>query len=155
MGLLERDKNASRAWTGNLPVTSRYTFGLAGERFFRTLKEEGRILGAACARCGRVYVPATTFCERCLAKLDEWVDVGLVGTLHSYTLLFVGYDGEPLEEPEAVGFVSLGDGGILHCLDEVDLTDLEIGMLMQAVLKPPQERVGSICDIAYFRPVSH
>ena len=31
MTLLERDPNAPAAWYGNLPVTSRYTYGLAGE----------------------------------------------------------------------------------------------------------------------------
>jgi hypothetical protein len=45
MTLLERDKNAPQAWMGNLPVTSRYTFGLAGEKFFRAIKDDAKILG--------------------------------------------------------------------------------------------------------------
>ena len=46
MTLLERDKNAPNAWEGSLPVPSRYTYGLAGERFFRALKDDGAILGS-------------------------------------------------------------------------------------------------------------
>ena len=58
MALLERDPRAPAAWHGDLPVTSRYTAGLAGERFFRAIKDEGRILGTLCTECDITYVPA-------------------------------------------------------------------------------------------------
>lgn len=151
MTLLKRDPQAPHVWSGSLPVTSRYTFGLAGERFFRTLKEEGKIMGAHCPACDRTYVPATTFCERCMAELTEWRDLGLRGELHTYTLLFVDNDGQPLEEPELVGFISFGDGGLIHKL-EADPDELEIGMTMEAVLKPKNQRTGSILDILHFKP---
>jgi uncharacterized OB-fold protein len=151
MTLLERNPKAPVAWTGNLPVNNRYTFGLAGERFFRTLKDDGKIMGTYCPECDHTYVPATAFCERCLGELNEWVDVGLAGELHTFTILFVGWDGQPLEKPELVGLVSFGDGGIVHKL-EADPGQLELGMKMQAVLKPKGERKGSILDIQYFKP---
>ncbi|MBN1666807.1 MAG: Zn-ribbon domain-containing OB-fold protein [Anaerolineales bacterium] len=149
MSLLERDPKAPPAWFGELPVTSRYTFGLAGERFFRAIKDEGQILGSYCPECERTYVPATLFCERCLNELDEWVEVGLVGELLTYTVLFVDYEGQLLEEPELVGFIQLGDGGLVHRL-QVDPDELEIGMALKAVLKPKAERTGSILDIQHF-----
>lgn len=151
MTLLERDLQAPQSWRGNLPVTSRYTFGLAGERFFRTLKDEGKIMGAYCPRCDHTYVPAAAFCERCLSELTDWVDVGLKGTLQTFTLLFVDNNGQPLAEPELVGLVAFGDGGIIHKLD-VDLDALEIGMTLKAVLKPKTQRTGSILDILHFAP---
>ena len=152
MTLLKHDKNAPQAWFGNLPVTSRYTYGLAGERFFRTLKDEGKIMGAYCPKCDHTYVPATVFCERCLAELTEWADVGTVGELHTFTVLHVGYDGQPLEKPEVVGFVKFGDGGIVHRI-QADPDELIIGMPMEAVLKLEAKREGSILDIEGFRPV--
>ena len=153
MTLLERDPKAPQAWQGDLPVTSRYTFGLAGERFFRAIKDEGRILGTYCPDCDRTYVPAALFCERCLAKLEEWVDVGLVGEVYTFTLLYEGYDGQPLETPELVAFVRMGDGGLVHRLGEIDPEDVEIGMQVEAVFKSPEGRQGSILDIQFFRPV--
>ncbi len=153
MTLLEHTKNAPQAWSGNLPVTSRYTYGLAGERFFRAMKDEGKIMGSYCPKCDHTYVPATVFCERCLGELSEWVDVGLVGELHTFTVLFVDCDGNPLEEPELVGLITFGDGGIIHRL-EADPDELEIGMPMEAVLKPKAKRKGSILDIEGFRAVS-
>ena len=153
MTLLKRDPNAPVAWHGELPVTNRYTFGLAGEKFFRTLKDEGRILGTHCPHCDVTYVPAAIFCERCLSKLDEWVDVGTSGEVDTFTLLHVNLDGSPREQPEMIAFVRFGDGGLIHRLGEIALDQLEIGMLVQAVFKPGSERIGSILDIDYFKPV--
>lgn len=41
--------------------------------------------------------------------------------------------------------------GLVHLLGEVDLEQLRIGMRLQAVFK--EERVGSILDIKYFKPL--
>ena len=152
MSLLERDPNAPDAWLGEMPITSRYTAGIAGEKFLRAIKEEGKILGSPCDRCGITHVPARQFCERCLDELDETIDVGTVGEVHTFTLLFEDLNGSQREEPEVVAFISLGDGGLVHKLNEISLDDLDIGMLVEAVFKPEAERVGSILDIAYFRP---
>ncbi len=153
MTLLQRDPNAPVAWLGDLPVVNRYTFGLAGEKFFRTLKDEGRILGTYCPDCDHTYVPATIFCERCLGKLDTWVNVGTQGEVVTFTFLTVGLDGEPLEDPEVIAFVRFADGGLIHRLGEVELEQVEIGMIVEAVFKPKVDRVGSILDIEYFKPV--
>lgn len=154
MSLLERDPNGPQSWIGDLPVTNRYTFGLAGERFFRAFKDGGQILGTYCPQCDHTYVPASLFCERCLVELDDWVDVGTTGEVHSFTLLFEEFDGSPKATPDIVAFVQFGDGGLVHYLDEIDIEEVEIGITVEAVFKPQSEREGSILDIAYFRPVN-
>jgi len=153
MTLLERDKNAPQAWMGSLPVTSRYTFGLAGEKFFRAIKDEGKILGTHCPKCDHTFVPGVLFCERCLSELDEWVDVGTTGTVHTFTLLYENYDGTPLETPELIAFVNFGDGGLIHKLNEIEPEEVEIGMMVEAVFKEAAEREGSILDIVHFKPL--
>ena len=152
MTLLKSDKNAPATMDGNLPVTSRYTFGLAGERFFRALKDEGRILGSHCQACDHTYVPAAQFCERCMAELEPSVDMGTRGEVQTFTWLFVNPDGTRREKPELVAFVQFGDGGLIHRLGEVDPDQVEAGMPVEMVLKPPTERIGSITDIRYFKP---
>lgn len=153
MSLLNRDPNAPAAWTGDLPVTSRYTYGVAGERFFRALQEEGRILGTYCPTCDFTYVPGRIFCERCLNELDKWVDVGTKGEVHTFTLLYEDYDGSKLDQPQLVAMIRMGDGGLLHLLGEIEPEEIFIGMQVEAVFKPQEERQGSIEDIQYFLPV--
>jgi uncharacterized OB-fold protein len=152
MALLHRDPNAPAAWEGDLPVTNRYTYGLAGEKFFRTIKDDARILGTHCPNCDVTYVPAAIFCERCLGKLDEWLDVGTTGDVVTFTFLNVALDGTQLEKPEIIAFIRFGDGGLIHHLGEIEPEQVEIGLMVEAVFKPKSKRTGSIEDIKYFKP---
>ena len=153
MTILENDQSGPKSMFGNLPVTSRYAFGLGGERFFRAIKEEARILGTHCANCNRLYLPGVIFCERCMDSLDDWVDVGTTGTIHTFTVLDKSYNGMTLEQPELIAFVKIGDGGIVHRLSGIQPDEIEIGMQVKAAFKQEQEREGSITDILYFTPV--
>jgi len=152
MTLLERDPQAPDNWQGTLPVTNRYTFGLAGERFFKALQEDGQILGTYCSSCNHTYVPAQSYCERCLAELDDWRNIGLMGEVYCFTVLHVNLDDSAKSEPEIVAFVRMGDGGLVHRLGNVSIADVSIGMRVQAVLKSRTERQGSILDILFFEP---
>ena len=157
MSLLERLERVdeAKAWPGEIPITSRYTVGLAGERFFREIKDNARFLGTRCQGCGITYVPPRLYCERCFAKLDDWVEVKPTGTVHTYTVLHLALDGSPLEELEILAFIVFdgSDGGLVHRLGEVAPDEVEIGMRVEAVFKPKAERKGSMLDIEYFRPI--
>jgi uncharacterized OB-fold protein len=153
MSILGSDPAGPSAWVGDLPVTSRYTFGIGGERFFRAIKDEGKIMGAVCPACDITYVPARIFCERCMAELDDWQDVGTSGEVYTFTLLFADKDGIQLDEPEIIAFIRMGDGGLVHRLSEVEPEEVEFGMQVEAVLKAKKDREGSILDITHFRPV--
>jgi len=155
MTLLERDPNAPSAWRDEMQVTNRYTFGIAGERFFRAIKDDQQILGSHCNNCELTYVPAAAFCERCMNQLDEWVDVGTVGEVVTFTHLYVNYDGSQREEPETIAFIKFGDGGLIHRLVSSGSHPVEIGMPAKAVFKPSSEREGSILDIVHFELITN
>jgi hypothetical protein len=143
------------AWEGDIPITSRYTVGIAGERFFREILENAKLLGTRCTACDIVYVPPRMYCEQCFAHLEEWVDVPNTGQVHTFTVVHIDLDGNPLPEPRIVAFVRLDgtDGGLVHFLDEVAPDEVCIGMCVEAVFKDEAERKGGINDIAYFKPV--
>lgn len=156
MSLIERITKAgdARVWYGDMPIESRYTAGLAGERFLRALKE-GEIMGAKCPECELIYLPPRIFCPHCFSPLEEWVEVGNQGAVETYTVLNVDLDGNPLQEPQIVALVNIDGtyGGLLHFLGEVELDELYIGLPVEAVFKAKKEREGSILDIEYFRPL--
>jgi uncharacterized OB-fold protein len=142
-----------RRWPGDFPVRHRYTPGVAGEVFFTALRDRAVLLGSRCEECDYTYVPARMFCERCFAELAADVEVGPGGTLVSFTIGFVGVEGEPLDVPVTLGLVQLdgADAVLLHHLLEVDDRPLEIGERVEVVLRPAAERTGSILDIEGFR----
>jgi uncharacterized OB-fold protein len=152
--MLEKITNPERVRTvsGSIPVRHRYTAGVAGDRFFRALRDKGEILATPCTACGVVYVPGRMFCERCFAPLSEWVRVGPGGTLESYTAVHVDPDGNPLATPAWIGLVML-DGAttvLVHRL-EPNGTEPGIGVRVEAVIEPKARRTGSINDIRAFR----
>ncbi len=157
MSLLDKvDKNTkARSWQGGIPIQSRYTCGLAGERFFREIMNNARLVGTHCRECDFTYVPPTIYCERCFSRLDEWIEVGPQGTVQSFTVLLVALDGSPLAEPEIMALIQLdgADSVLVHRLGGVALDELAIGMRVKAVFKPKRKRQGSILDILHFAPV--
>jgi uncharacterized OB-fold protein len=142
-----------RYWPGDMPVEHRYTPGVAGEVFFTALRDRGVLLGSRCESCSYTYVPARLFCERCFAELSADTEVGPQGVLVSFTIGFVGIEGEPLEEPETWGLVRLdgADAVLLHRMLDVGDEPLEIGERVEAVIRNPNSREGSILDIEGFR----
>jgi uncharacterized OB-fold protein len=148
--------NNARQWYGELPVKSLYTVGIAGEKFFRHLKDKGKFLGVRCSNCEIVYVPPKIYCERCFNELTEYLEVSDCGSLESFTCLYIGLDGKPLKEPILVGLINL-DGSntyLVHKLGECSIEELCLGMRVCAVLKPKEERQGDINDILYFKPTN-
>ena len=142
-----------RRWEGELPVGHRYTPGVAGEVFCTALRDRGVVLGSRCSSCAYTYVPARLFCERCFAELSADVEVGPGGELVSFTIVFRGIEGEPLDEPVTLGLVRLdgADAVLLHRVLEPGEEPLEIGERVQLVVKPDGRRSGSIGDIEGFR----
>ena len=144
-----------RRWDGDMPVRHRYTPGVAGDAFFTALKERGVLLGSKCESCSYTYVPARLFCERCFAELSADIEVGPGGDLVSFTILFQGVEGEPLERPEVLGAVRLdgADAVLIHRVLEPGEEPLEIGERVEVVVRPETHRMGSILDIDGFRVV--
>jgi uncharacterized OB-fold protein len=159
VGLAERVSSLSGPQTveGDFPLEHLYTVGIAGERVLRELRDHGRLLGTRCPACEVTYAPARMYCERCLAELDEWVQVPLEGTLSSVTVVYRDVDGAELPSPAILGLIEL-DGvtgsQLIHWIGGVDASQASPGLRVRAEFRPPEERRGSITDIRCFRPAT-
>jgi len=152
---LEKITNPFNAhhWIGDMEADYVYTLGVAGERFFKELKENGKIMGAKCPCCGITFVPPKMYCEKCFAKLEEWVDVGKKGVVHTFSVVTVDVNGSKLDKPVIYALIKFEGtyGGLIHKIDKTNT--VHIGMEVEAVLKPAKQRKASINDIAYFKPI--
>jgi acetyl-CoA C-acetyltransferase len=144
VGAVEDALDARYAWDAGRAIGG----FLAGLR-------EGRLLGRECSGCGRVLVPPRMFCERCFRPTDRWIDVPPTGTVQTYSICHVSWDMRPLERPQlpaVIRFDGTEDGGLLHLLGDVEPQDVHVGMRVEAVWRAPEDRTGSILDVAHFRP---
>jgi hypothetical protein len=141
-------------WPGHMETDYIYTLGAAGEKFFTEIKENGRILGAKCKRCGTIFVPPRLYCERCFEKVAEWVNLGTKGAVYTFTVAYVDINGAKLKEPVIYALIKFdgAEGGLIHKLGEIKPHEVRIGMPVETVFKPQAERTGNINDIKHFKP---
>lgn len=126
--------------------------------------KRGVILGSYCSTCRKTVVPPRVVCEWCYRPMTDYVQVEDTGTVNTFSLCYVTWDVQRIKEPEIPAVIMLDGashlsetstimGGIMHLLGEVAPDAVEIGMRVQAVWKPEDEREGAITDILYFKPV--
>lgn len=145
----------ARSWRGSMPVQFRYTPGVAGLRFFQTLRQRGLLAVTHCRECNTTYLPPRLYCEECFLDLgDAWAEVAPRGRVHTFTLVHQDRDGRALREPEIAAFVRIDgtDGGLVTRLVNVRPEDVQIDMPVEAVLRPARQRRGALEDIVGFGP---
>jgi uncharacterized OB-fold protein len=139
---------------GAIPVNYQYTLGIAGDKFFRTVKTKGDFVASKCSECGSKTIYPLAYCEECFADITQYISVGLVGELYSFTESHYDYQGNKHAEPQTMGLVRFEGtgGGIIHRVKS-PAGGLKIGMKVKAKLKPAAKREGSIEDILFFEKV--
>lgn len=123
--------------------------------FFRTLRDEKKLLGIRCPECKRVLVPPREFCDRDFCRTNGWVELGDEGTIELFTIFYQRVKGLP-EPPYAVAYVRPdgADTAIANFLGGVDLSDrdralerLAIGKRAAIVFR--DDRVGRMTDFEF------
>jgi uncharacterized OB-fold protein len=147
-------RSATGAVDIQLDATYEWDSGEAMGAFLEGMRD-GRIVATHCAQCDRTLVPPRKFCEVCFRPTDTWTTVPDTGVVDTFSICHIRWDMVPLDPPEIPSVIRLDGssmGGFLHMLDEVAPDSVTIGMEVEAVWRPAEEREGSILDIAYFRP---
>ncbi len=126
----------------------KYSYGKQS-RFFRELRENKRILGAKCVKCGRVFCPPRGDCHLCYEP-TEWVELSGKGTIVSYTIQYVTTSAFIKKVPFICCYIKLdGTDSLLMTNMEMDDVDkCRPGMRVEAVFR--DERHGTITDF-YFK----
>ena len=143
-------------------VPYKWAAGAYVGKWLEELRDNGKIYANKCPNCGRFFTPARPVCGRCHVRMEEWgkwVEVGPKGTVLSCNVVEQSFwyptKGEMLRVPFTVGIIQL-DGAptaITHYLEETSSEKLHIGMRVEAVLKPKEQRQGNIFDIIHFRTI--
>lgn len=145
-----------------IPLDLRYRWS-AGPHlgaFLRALKD-CRIIANRCPTCGRLQLPPAPICGRCHIHMGEdWVELSHRGTVISFSFVVDPmYDagiGDMRPVPYTIAAIVL-DGGadvaFFHKLEEMDPQKVTIGMRVEVVFRPFEQRMGSMEDIVHFRTI--
>ena len=135
---------------GDWTVHYRYTYGVAGERFFRELKDRGHLVASTCPKCKKRFLPPNQYCEDCFVEMTEYAPVQGNGTVHSFTVLHESLEETPLPEPVIAAFVQFEGvaGGLLAPLKGVTPDRVKIGLKVKPVLEAKQPQ-HSMQDLSW------
>jgi len=129
------------------------TAGAGASRFLRELVA-GRIVGQRCPVCGKVYVPPRGSCPVDGVATDEEVELAHTGTVTTFCVVNLEFSPLAPEVPYVCAQVLLdgADIALFALVAEVPAAEVRMGMRVEVVFAPPEERTYSITSIKWFRP---
>ncbi len=140
--------------SGDMFQPYRWSVGRFGSKFLTELKENKKLFGIKCSKCGRVYVPPRKVCGRCFVGMDEFVPVSDEGEIVVCAIIEFGFvdpeTGAQRPVPYGYVFVKLdgADTALPHFLNSADPKKVKVGARVKAVFE--ENRKGSIMDIKHF-----
>lgn len=127
--------------------------GRAPSRFLRGLTD-GRLLGQRCPVCRKVYIPPRGSCPTDGVPTEEEVECASSGTVTTFCVVNVPFRGQSIEIPYVCAQVLLdgADISFMGLVQEIPAADVRMGLRVEAVWLPPEERGPSLESIRWFRP---
>jgi uncharacterized OB-fold protein len=115
---------------------------------------EGTLIGFRCNECETTVFGPTVFCQQCTSTDLEAVELGVKGTLFSYTIVRIPPAGWPGDVPYVLGQVELPQGPqVLAEVIGCEHDDLKIGMTVKMTLQAvPAENGGPDKAVYKWRP---
>ncbi len=120
-------------------------------RFFIELKENGRLMGTRCGRCGAVYCYPRSWCHECYVDCD-WVEMSGRGEVVMFSRVEINLsDIQTAPAPFVQGSVRLENARypMVNFIREAAWEDIFPGMPVRARFLPQEERTGRIRDFHF------
>jgi uncharacterized OB-fold protein len=134
-------------------IEIQHTASLPETAFLRGL-EEGKLLGARTGESGKVYFPPKEADPATGLELDTFIELPDKGTVTTFAIINIPFAGQRIKPPYVAAYVLLdgADIAFLHLIQEIDATEVRMGMRVEAVWKPREEWGLGIDNIEYFKP---
>lgn len=128
------------------------TAGAVTTRFLTAILDR-TLVGQRCPACAKVYIPPRGSCPTCAVPTAEAVPVGPNGTVTTYSVVRIPFEGQVLEPPYACAHVVLdgADVPLLHIIGGCDVALVRIGMRVEPVWA--EALAPTLASVRYFRPV--
>jgi uncharacterized OB-fold protein len=140
--------------SGDAAQPFKWSVGKHGSKFLAELRDNKKIFGIKCPKCGRVYIPPHLVCGRCHVAMDELVELSDEGEIIACTIIRFSFvdpnTGIQRPVPYGYAFIRLdgADSAIPHFLDSTDPEKAKVGARVKAVFE--EKRTGSVMDIKHF-----
>jgi uncharacterized OB-fold protein/acyl dehydratase len=140
---------------GKLALPYQYFAGRTGSKFLTTLRDQKKILGIRCGKCGKVYVPPRSTCEvHPGEKCTEWVELPGTGEVAGWTVVRYSEPYMPFKPPYILATIKLdgADSALVHAVRGIGPSEMKAGLRVKAVFA--KKPVDTIMGIDHFEPES-
>lgn len=123
-------------------------------KFFKEIRDNGKLFGTRCTKCGFGYFPPRLNCHKCYTPC-EWVELSGKGEVVAGTICRFGVSNFTDKLPITIAFIKMDemDMSIRHTIlmseNECKLENLKRGTRVKVQFKPKEQRKGRITDF-YF-----
>ena len=147
------DRDAVTVQVTPSSIEIQHTASLPETAFLKAL-EEGKLLGARSGDSGKVYFPPKEADPATGLELDNFIELPDKGTVTTFAIINIPFAGQRIKPPYVAAYVLLdgADIAFLHLIQEIDATEVRMGMRVEAVWKPREEWGLGIDNIEYFKP---
>ncbi|MBD3196314.1 MAG: nucleic acid-binding protein [Candidatus Lokiarchaeota archaeon] len=153
----QTDPTAPTHWRGNMQADYLYPNGVAGDKFFKHLKNNDNFLATVCPDCEKIFFPPRLYCEDCFVEIpgENWIEVPATGTVRLFTTATINAHGKKMETSKTIGLIDIDktDGAMLGIIKSSEMDKDLLGLKVKAILRPREQREGTIKDILYFEEI--
>lgn len=145
------------------PAEYKWKVGKFLGRYYQEIRDNRRFVANRCPVCDHVFAPPNMMCGWCKVRASDELEVqfegDLVGTVESLSpprdqRFWDPRRGDWFVEEYPSASIKLDSGHRMgHRLEEKDMEKVKVGMRVQAVWKPKEERGQAMNDILYFRKI--
>ena len=138
---------------GKLALPYQYFAGRLGSRFLIALRDEKKILGVHCEKCGKTSLPPRATCGHCHSDLSESLrEVKDSGVVTGFTVVRYQEPHQPADPPYVLALIQLegADTPIPHLVKGIPVDEMKVGLRVKAVFA--EKTTSTIMDIDHFRP---
>jgi len=132
-------------------IEYKYTMG-GQSKFFIELKNNKKLLGTKCKKCGKVWMPPRINCSECYEDTD-WIELPHSGTIQVSTIVWYGAAEFIQNVPYGCAFIKLdeADTSLFQGVFSENLVPSKIrkGQRVKAVFKKREDREGRMTDFFF------
>jgi hypothetical protein len=149
----EEERNDFHEYYDEMLIHYQYSVGEL-TKFFREIKNNEKLFGTKCTKCGYGFFPPRLNCHKCYAPA-EWVELSGKGEIIAGTIAHFGVSVFTDKVPISIAFIKMDemDMAIRHTIlmadEEYKIENMKKGTRVKVQFRPKEEREGKITDF-YF-----
>ncbi len=128
-------KTSSSLWFDQRELDVRYLISVERIKKFYEGISEGKVMATKCSKCGEIYFPPQSYCNKCGSDSIEWIELSGSGELLTYTVINVKPQSFSHYPDYAVGIARMPQGVNVLAWIDGDIKGIKVGMKVKLEVK--------------------